>query len=110
MTPLRSNGKLPPACARPETPDAGRFRRYAEGTAAVALWMGIGLVFRLSANAYLASGIPTALGFQRFARRGSLRAMRVRSAPPTRCEVSLARHFDSSESAWRPRDWLAAQS
>jgi len=78
---------LPPACAQPETPDAGRFRRYAEGTAAVALWMGIGLVFRLSANAYLATGNPIALGFQGSVRRGSLSAMRVRSAPPFRLGI-----------------------
>ncbi|MBV8844851.1 MAG: CPBP family intramembrane metalloprotease [Bryobacterales bacterium] len=61
---------------------AGRIRRFTEGTAAVAVWMIVGLVFRMSANAYLLLGIPIAIGFQRYVRREPLPTMWVRKATP----------------------------
>jgi membrane protease YdiL (CAAX protease family) len=61
-----------------------------EGTAAVAVWMAIGLVFHISADAYLLLGIPITLGFQRYVRHAPLRAMCVRTAPPFRLGIGGA--------------------
>lgn len=61
-----------------------RTRRFLEGSAAVAVWMTIGLVFHTSANAYLLVGIPITIIFQRYVRRAPLKAMWVRDSPPFR--------------------------
>ncbi len=50
----------------------------------VALWIALGLVLRLSANAYLLLGIPLTAAFQWGVRRQSLRGLWVREAPPLR--------------------------
>jgi hypothetical protein len=65
-----------------DAPSASRARRFLEGTAAVALWMALGLVLHLSAYGYLLLGIPITLAFQRYVRNAPLRAMWVRDAPP----------------------------
>ena len=65
-----------------DAPSASRARRFLEGTAAVALWMTLGLVLHLSAYGYLLLGIPITLAFQRYIRKAPLRAMWVRDAPP----------------------------
>ena len=60
--------------------ETGRTRRCLEVTAAVALWIGLGMVFHLSANAYLLLGIPLTAAFQWGIRRQPLRALWVRDA------------------------------
>ena len=70
-----------PVLAR-DAPSASCARRFLEGTAAVALWMTLGLVLHLSAYGYLLVGIPITLAFQRYVRKAPLRAMWVRDAPP----------------------------
>lgn len=65
-----------------DAPSAGRTRRVLEGTAAVALWMTIGLVFHTSANGYLLAGIPITIIFQRYVRHAPLKAMWLRDSPP----------------------------
>jgi hypothetical protein len=74
-----------------DSPGASRVRRFVEGTAAVAGWMALGLVFHLSVEGYSLLGIPITIGFQRYARRAPLRAMWVRSAPPFHLGVSGVR-------------------
>jgi hypothetical protein len=68
----------------PDFPGSGRARRFAEGTAAVAVWMSLGMVWHMSAEGYLVLGIPITIGFQHYVRRAPLRAMWVRTAPPFR--------------------------
>lgn len=62
-------------------------RRFLEGTAAVAVWMALGMAFPMSAFYYLLIGIPITILFQLFVRRAPLRAMWVRDAPPFRLGV-----------------------
>ncbi len=71
-----------PSVSPPKALDPSLARRFIEGTVAVALWIAIGLIFELSANAYLIVGIPITLAFQKYVRRAPLRAMWVCSAPP----------------------------
>lgn len=64
-------------------PGAGsRARRLAEVTGFVAVWMALGLAFRLESNAYLLLGIPLTIVFQRLVRRAPIRALWLRAAPP----------------------------
>jgi membrane protease YdiL (CAAX protease family) len=67
--------------ARPAQTKTARLRRIVEVVVFVALWMGIGLRFRLDANAYLLLGIPLTAFFQLAVRRKPIRALWVRSAP-----------------------------
>ena len=60
---------------------AGRLRRIVEIILFVALWIGIGLRFRLDADAYLLLGIPLTAFFQLAIRRKPIRALWVRSTP-----------------------------
>ena len=60
------------------------FRRLAEVTAFVAVWMALGLAFRLDGNGYLLVGIPLTLAFQVLVRRAPIRALWLRDAPPFR--------------------------
>lgn len=71
-----------PAGAIVSPPGPGRFRRWAEGIAFVAVWTGLGWVLRLNPNAYLLLGVPLTVAFQRSVRREPIRAMWVREAPP----------------------------
>jgi len=64
--------------------DTGRARRTLEATAAVAVWIALGLVFHLDANTYLLLGIPLTAAFQWGVRRQPLRALWVRDAVPFR--------------------------
>lgn len=59
-------------------------RRILEVSAAVALWIALGLALHLSANAYLLLGIPLTAAFQWGVRRQPLRALWVRDAVPFR--------------------------
>ncbi len=65
-----------------------RTRRFLEGTAAVAVWVALGLAFPMSAYSYLILGVPITIIFQLYVRRAPLRAMWVRDAPPFRLGVS----------------------
>ena len=60
---------------------AGRLRRIVEIILFVALWIGIGLRFRLDADAYLLLGVPLTAFFQLAIRRKPIRALWVRSTP-----------------------------
>lgn len=66
---------------------SSRVRRFLEGTAAVAIWIALGLAFHISANGYLILGVPVTIAFQLYIRRAPLRAMWVRDAPPFRLGV-----------------------
>jgi hypothetical protein len=59
-------------------------RRTVEVSSAVAFWIALGIVFHLSANAYLLLGIPLTAVFQCGIRRQPLRALWVRDAVPFR--------------------------
>jgi membrane protease YdiL (CAAX protease family) len=65
-----------------DSPGADRIRRFVEGTAAVAVWMALGLVLHTSPETYLLLGILITIGFQRYVRRAPLRALWVRQTPP----------------------------
>jgi len=77
---MASNSSNSAAVLR-DGPSAGRVRRFAEGTLAVAVWIAIGIAFHLSANAYLLVGVPITIVFQRYVRRAPLLAVWVRTAP-----------------------------
>jgi hypothetical protein len=64
-----------------------RVRRFLEGTAAVAVWIALGLAFHISPNGYLILGVPITIIFHLYVRRTPLRAMWVRDAPPFRLGV-----------------------
>ncbi|CAN5511925.1 hypothetical protein BH20VER3_BH20VER3_22430 [soil metagenome] len=53
-------------------------RRYVEAALFVALWMGLGWIFRLDANSYLILGVPLLVAFQLGVRRLPLRTLWVR--------------------------------
>lgn len=61
-----------------------RVRRILEVSSTVALWIALGLVFHLSANAYLLLGIPLTAAFQWGVRRQPLGALWVRDGVPFR--------------------------
>jgi membrane protease YdiL (CAAX protease family) len=68
----------------PTSPRLGRARRLAECITFVALWVGLGVAYRLDANTYLLLGVPLTALFQLLVRRAPLRALWVRRAPPFR--------------------------
>jgi len=63
-------------------------RRAAEVVAAVAIWIAAGLVFHLSANAYLLLGVPLTVAFQCGVRRQPLHTLWVRDAPAFRLDAA----------------------
>jgi hypothetical protein len=62
-------------------------RRLIEVTAAVALWVALGLAFRLSPNAYLLLGIPLTAAFQWGMSRRPLRELWVRDSVAFRLDA-----------------------
>src|SRR5208282_2331563 len=74
-----SSSTAPPAPTK-----TARLRRIVEIGLFVALWIGIGLRFRLEANAYLLLGIPLTAFFQLVVRRKPIRALWVKSAQAVR--------------------------
>lgn len=62
------------------SPTPRRTIRILQAALAVALWIAVGLGFRLSANSYLLLGIPLTAAFQLIVRRQPLRALWVRDA------------------------------
>lgn len=82
---LAINSIHPMSAASVQTYDAptrSRARRFLEGTAAIGLWMVLGLLLHPSPYGYLLLGIPITLAFQRYVRKAPVRAMWVRDAPP----------------------------
>jgi Type II CAAX prenyl endopeptidase Rce1-like len=75
---------MQPEVARRAEAGGSQARRLIEVTAAVALWIALGLALRLSPNAYLLLGIPLTAAFQLGVRRQPIRALWVRQAPPFR--------------------------
>src|SRR6516165_2904000 len=67
---------------------ASQSRRLIEVTAAVVLWIAIGLALRPSPNAYLLLGIPLTAAFQLAVCRRPLRALWLREAPPFSLDVA----------------------
>ena len=63
-------------------------RRLADVTAFVAVWMALGLAFRLDGNGYLLVGVPLTLVFQALVRRQPIRALWLRDAPPFHLDVA----------------------
>jgi Type II CAAX prenyl endopeptidase Rce1-like len=63
---------------------ASSTRRLVETTAAVAVWISIGIGFHLRADGYLLLGVPLTAAFQWGVRREPLRALWVRDAPAFR--------------------------
>jgi len=62
-------------------------QRMLKVTAVVALWTALGIVLRLSTNAYLLLGVPLTAAFQWGVRRQPLRALWVREATPFRFDA-----------------------
>jgi len=58
-----------------------------EITAAVAIWIALGIIFHLGARSYLLLGIPITAGFQWGVRGQPLRALWLRDAPPFRLDA-----------------------
>jgi hypothetical protein len=65
-----------------------RLRRIIEVSAAVALWIALGIGFHLSTSWYLLLGIPLTATFQWAVRRQPLRALWVRDAVPFRLSAT----------------------
>ena len=65
-----------------------QLRRGIEITAAVALWIAVGVGFHLSVNVYLLLGIPLTGAFQWGVRREPLRALWLRDARPFRLDAA----------------------
>jgi membrane protease YdiL (CAAX protease family) len=64
-------------------------RRYLEVTGLVGVWMALGFVFALDANAYLLAGVPLMLAFQALVRRRPIAAMWVRDADAIRLDLPV---------------------
>lgn len=62
----------------------GRTRRFLEGTAFVAVWVSLGYLLPVDANAYLLLGVPLTAVFQLVVRRRPLRELWVRDGAPFR--------------------------
>jgi membrane protease YdiL (CAAX protease family) len=70
-----------------------RVRRLLEATAFVAVWVALGYLLPVDANAYLLLGVPLTAAFQLLVRRRPLRELWVRDGPPFRLDrrgVALA--------------------
>src|SRR5260370_5733083 len=59
-------------------------RRYTAVILFVGIWMALGWLLRVDANAYLLLGVPLTVLFQLLVHRQSLLALWVRGAPPFR--------------------------
>ena len=70
----------------PRVSQTSQLRRAIEITAAVAIWVAIGIAFHLSVNVYLLLGIPLTAAFQWGVRREPLRALWLRDAQPFRLD------------------------
>jgi membrane protease YdiL (CAAX protease family) len=65
---------------RLSTPERARLRRIAEGFSFIAMWMGLGYLFPMSAEAYLLMGVPLTIAFQVLVRRKRVRELWVRDS------------------------------
>ena len=74
-------------------PAAHRTRRLLQGTAFVAVWIALGYLLPVDANAYLLLGVPLTAAFQLIGRCRPLRELWVRDGTPfrlDRCGLVLA--------------------